>query len=314
MKMVFFGGSEFSIYVLDELKLHGILPELVITTPDKPKGRKLVITPTPVKIWAQENNIEVIDPASLKKDNASLIAKLKGLNSKLFLVASYGKIIPKEIFEIPECKTLNIHPSLLPKYRGAAPIAHAILNGESETGVTVLYISEKMDAGDIIARNKIPVLPSDTCGSLSSRLAEAGSSLLVSVIDDIESGRASRTPQDEKAATLAPKIEKPDGLIDWNLSAEEISRRIRAFNPWPGAWTFIESRGGKVMLKIIEAGVGIGAGVAAGLIGRCDVEGIHVGTGSGCLLLKRLQPEGRKVMSAAEFARGHRTLQGMKLG
>ncbi len=154
-KFVFFGSSEFSVYVLDELLLHNILPSLIITTPDKPKGRKLVMTPNPCKVWANEHGVEVIDPASLKKDNASLISKLKALSPELFLVASYGKIIPKEIFEIPTKQTLNIHPSLLPKYRGASPIQSQILNDEKEIGVSIIVISEGMDEGPVIIQKTL---------------------------------------------------------------------------------------------------------------------------------------------------------------
>ncbi len=155
-KIAFFGSSEFSVYVLDELLLHGIKPSLIVTTPDKPKGRKLVLTPNPCKVWAIENDIEVIAPASLKKDNESLIQNLKTKNYDLFLVASYGKIIPKEIFEIPTKQTLNIHPSMLPKYRGASPIQSQILNNEKEIGVSIMVISEGMDEGPVITQKILP--------------------------------------------------------------------------------------------------------------------------------------------------------------
>ena len=155
-KMVFFGSSEFSVYVLEELLLHGIKPSLIVTTPDKPKGRKLIMTPNPCKVWANEHGVEVIDPASLKKDNEALIYNLKSKNYDLFLVASYGKIIPKEIFEIPGKQTLNIHPSLLPKYRGASPIQSQILNNEKEVGVSIMVISEGMDEGPVVVKKILP--------------------------------------------------------------------------------------------------------------------------------------------------------------
>ena len=166
--IVFFGSSEFSVYVLDELKLHGITPSLIITTPDKPKGRKLTLTPNVVKTWGLENGIEVWDPASLKKDNEALIQNLKSKNSDLFLVASYGKIIPKDIFEIPAKQTLNIHPSLLPKYRGASPIQSQILNDEKEIGVSIMVISEGMDEGPVIIKKVIPSQIVQNCTDISS--------------------------------------------------------------------------------------------------------------------------------------------------
>jgi methionyl-tRNA formyltransferase len=154
MKLVFFGSSEFSIYVLDELLLHGIKPVLIVTTPDKPKGRKLTLTPNEVKVWAQQNSIEALDPPSLK-NNPDFYSRLATSDSDLFLVASYGKIIPREIFELPKRKTLNIHPSLLPKYRGASPIQSQILNDEKEIGVTIMQIEETMDTGPIVAQKKV---------------------------------------------------------------------------------------------------------------------------------------------------------------
>ncbi|OHB14536.1 MAG: methionyl-tRNA formyltransferase [Candidatus Zambryskibacteria bacterium RIFOXYC1_FULL_39_10] len=252
MKMVFFGSSEFSVYVLDELKLHNILPVIVVTTPDKPKGRKLVMTGTPVKIWAQENNIEVLDPSSLK-NNPSLISNLISLNSDLFLVASYGKIIPKEIFEIPERKTLNIHPSLLPKYRGASPIQSQILSDEKEIGVTIMQIEETMDTGPVIVQKTSPLTPLldlgegkhssyDKISSVSSLLpspdqgeggrrpggvlgrkelekilAIEGARLFAHILPEWLMGAIDPIMQDESKATYCQKIKKEDGELQIDL-------------------------------------------------------------------------------------------------
>lgn len=289
MKMVFFGGSEFSVYVLEELKVQNILAKFVITTPDRPKGRKLVLTPTPVKVWAQKNNIEVIDPISLKKDNTALISKLLALNPKLFLVASYGKIIPKEIFEIPKNKTLNIHPSLLPKYRGASPIQSQILNDEKKIGVTVMQIDEGMDTGPIIVQkmthlisepspkgekeegrkdsiNFFPSLPfgngveSGMVGrkELEKFLAIEGAKLFTQVLPDWLDGKIKSITQNSDEATFCQKINKEDGelqidLDDLSKNAYQNLLKIKAFEEWPTAYFYTERNGKKIRIIITDA-------------------------------------------------------------
>lgn len=259
---VFFGGSQFSVYVLDELRARGILPELVITTPDKPKGRKLVLTPTPVKVWAQNNNIEVINPVSLKKDNASLIYNLSSKNYNLFLVASYGKIIPKEIFEIPEHKTLNIHPSLLPKYRGASPIQSQILNDEKEIGVTIMQIDEGMDTGPVVVARQLEIsndkfqIPNRK--ELEKILAIEGAKLFAQILPEWLDGKIKLTAQDESKATLCKKVEKEDGELQIDLSnlekdAYQNLLKIKAFEEWPTAYFFLERNGKKMRVIITDA-------------------------------------------------------------
>lgn len=258
-KIAFFGSSEFSVHVLNELKLHYIVPNLIITTPDKPKGRKLTLTPTPVKIWAQENNIEVITPEKLR-DNSELISYLISHDSDLFLVASYGKIIPKEIFEIPEHKTLNIHPSLLPKYRGASPIQSQILNNEKEVGVTVIEINEEMDAGPLVAQRQFPISnpPAGWAGfqfpnsdsisnsqfSIPSRkelekyLAVEGARLFAHILPEWLSGAIDPIMQNEKKATYCQKIEKKEGEINLDNDPYKNFLKIQAFEDWPGTYFF----------------------------------------------------------------------------
>ena len=239
MKLAFFGSSEFSVFVLEELKLHNITPSLIVTTPDKPKGRKLILTPTPVKIWAENNGIEVIDPFSLKKDNGNLVSKLKAQNFDIFLVASYGKIIPKEIFEIPEKKTLNIHPSLLPKYRGASPIQSQILNDEKEIGITIMQIDEGMDTGPIVIQKplkkiieKKPIEQDKETQELSDKsffeqlskkeleklLAIEGARLFAHILPEWIIGAIDPVLQDETKATYCQKIEKEDGELKIDLN------------------------------------------------------------------------------------------------
>jgi methionyl-tRNA formyltransferase len=238
---VFFGSSEFSVHVLNELKVHKILPSLIVTTPDKPKGRKLVLAPTPVKVWAQNNNIEVID----------LMSKLKNRNFNLFIVASYGKIIPKEIFEIPAHKTLNIHPSLLPKYRGASPIQSQILNDEKEVGVTIMQIDEGMDTGPVviqrefqISNNKFQILGRK---ELEKILATEGARLFVHILPEWLMGAIDPIMQDESKATYCQKIKKEDGELKIDLNnleknAKENLLKIKAFQDWPTAYFFLNDK------------------------------------------------------------------------
>jgi methionyl-tRNA formyltransferase len=251
MKFVFFGSSEFSVYVLDELKIHNLLPSLIVTTPDKPKGRKLVLTPTPVKVWAKENNIEVADPTSLR-NNADLASQLKDGNYDLFLVASYGKIIPKEIFEIPKHKTLNIHPSLLPKYRGASPIQSQILNDGKEIGVSVMQIDEGMDTGAIVIQKPLKSFSEKFFERLGRKeleriLAVEGAQLFAHILPEWMIGAIDPIMQNENEATYCQKIEKADGelqidLNDLGKNAKRNLLKIKAFEDWPIAYFFLNDK------------------------------------------------------------------------
>lgn len=319
IKFVFFGSSEFSVYVLNELKLHGLIPSLIVTTPDKPVGRKLVLTPTPVKIWAQENGVDVLDPAKLK-NNADLNSKLQALSSELFLVASYGKIIPKEIFEIPERKTLNIHPSLLPKYRGASPIQAQILNDEKEIGVTIMEIVEEMDAGPIVIQKRITPFTlneeqekTDTFSPLSFArrgvwavqalralrlergevigrielekiLAKEGARLFVHILPEWLSGMIDPVIQNEAQATYCNKISKTDGQITFDIS-----------NPPQG----LEAR--KALLKI-KAYEGWPGTYFFHQQKRIAIKEAEIENDS--LKILRVVPEGKKEMPFTDFLRG----------
>jgi len=317
MNIVFFGSSEFSVYVLDELKLHNILPALIITTPDKPKGRKLVLTPTPVKVWAKENNIKFLDPTSLKS-NSDLVTKLKDGSYELFLVASYGKIIPKNIFEIPEKKTLNIHPSLLPKYRGASPIQSQILNNKKDIGVTIMQIEETMDTGPIVIQKKItPPAPLTLRGEqeevssslpslgqgegarraggvlskkeLEKTLAIEGAQLFAHILPEWMIGAIDPIMQDESKATYCQKIKKEDGEIQIdlnNMPTGEIALKylckIKAFEDWPTTYFFLESK------RII--------------ITDTTIE-------DNKLKILKVIPEGKKEMLFEDFMRGFKNLK-----
>jgi len=296
IKLAFFGGSEFSVYVLDELKLHKILPELIVTTPDKPKGRKLVLTPTPVKIWARENGIEVVDPVSLKKDNADLVSKLKNGNFGLFLVASYGKIIPKEIFDIPARKTLNIHPSLLPKYRGASPIQSQILNDEKEIGVTIMQIDEEMDHGPIVVQKKTQGEDMLSRKTLEKFLATEGARLFAHILPEWMEEAIDPIMQDESKATYCEKIEKENGelqidLNDLSKNARQNLLKIKAFEEWPTAYFFVERNGKKIRVIITDA----------------TLEDPSTSLGQVKLKILKVIPEGKKEMPFEDFLRGWKT-------
>lgn len=311
IKWVFFGGSEFSVHVLDELKVHGILPSLIITTPDKPKGRKLVLTPTPVKLWAGEHGIEVLDPKSLKKDNADLVVRLKSGDYDLFMVASYGKIIPAEIFEIPQKKTLNIHPSLLPKYRGASPIQSQILNDEKEVGVTIMQIDEEMDHGPIVIQKKVEFQRDDTpppspltngegAGGevlswpisrkeLEKILATEGARLFAHILPEWMIGAMDPIMQNEEKATYCDKIEKEHGemeidLNDLGKNARENFLKIKAFEEWPTAYFFTERGGKNIRVIVTEA--------------ELDQ--------AGSLKILKVIPEGKREMPFVDFMRGQK--------
>ena len=297
MKLVFFGSSEFSVYVLEELKLQNFLPSLIITTPDKPQGRKLILTPNVVKIWAEKNNIKFLNPISLKKENSEIVSNLKSCDPDIFLVASYGKIIPKEIFEIPKFKTLNIHPSLLPKYRGASPIQAQILNTEKEIGVTIMQINEEMDKGEIIIQKithqnlistSLTLKEIPNRKELEKNLAIEGAKLFTQILPDWLAHKIKPITQDENKATYCQKIIKEDGELQIDLKnlptgkeAEKNLAKIKAFEDWPTTYFYTERNGKKIRVIITQA------------VLENDK-----------LKILRVIPEGKKEMLYEDFLRG----------
>lgn len=251
LRIAFFGTSDFSVKILDELKKESFVPSLIIAGEDKPRGRKLAITPPPAKVWAEKNNVPMLQPKTLK--DASFAENLKKSDWDLFIVASYGKIIPGAVLEIPKHKTLNVHPSLLPKLRGASPIRSAILE-EKETGVTIMRLDEEMDHGPVVAQKKVPIQnwPADA-ETLENILAEEGGKLLSQTIPDWISGKIKETPQNHTLATYCKKIEKEDGLINLSDSPEKNFRKIQAYRGWPTAYFFIPSGDKKIRVIIKEA-------------------------------------------------------------
>ena len=300
MRFIYFGSSQFSKVVLEELFLKGCKPALVVSKPDKPKGRGLRLSPTEVSEFAKNKKIPFIKPSSLK------IGEVKGILSKekadFFVVADYGEIIPKDLLVLPSKFALCIHPSLLPRYRGASPIEKALINGDKISGLTIFRMNERVDAGDIILQKTITVSYDDDFFSLSERLAKVGALLVIETIKNIKNKDYSLKPQDEKLATLTSKLKKEDGKILWKSSAKNIRNLIRATLGWPSACTFYKD----VMIKILAADVITQeASNPPGVIIDIDKQGICVATGKGVLKIKRLKPQGKSEMDAWSFVCGY---------
>ncbi len=308
MKYVFFGTPKFAAIILEKLINTGYVPKAVICNPDEPVGRKQILTPLPVKVLADKNKIPILQPEKLR-DNSEFVNQLKKLKPDLAIVAAYGKILPKEILEIPKHGFINVHGSLLPKYRGASPIQSAVLNGDKETGITIMKIDKEIDHGPIISNVKIQISNDDTFESLSQKLAISGADLLIKIIPDYIFGKIKSIKQDHSKATYTKIIKKEDGKIDWSKSAEEIERMTRAFYPWPTVYTFVNL---KKLLKILEAGVLNGGNKKTGEVFLKNNE-LAVQCGKNILTIKKLQLEGGKVLSAKEFLNGHKDFIGSVL-
>ena len=302
MRILFMGSGEIARPTLERLldsDAHEVVA--VVTQPDRPRGRKLLVAACPVKAFAQAQGVPVWTPEKVGED--AVVDAIVALAPDLIVVAAYGQYIKPAILDIPPFEAVNLHPSLLPKYRGAAPIRMAIANGEKTTGVTTLYVASEMDAGDTILQESTAIGPDDTAESLAPRLAEIGARLMVKTVDLMQEGRAPRIPQDHAAATYVHKLTKEDGRIDWSLPAETIRNRVRGFTPWPGCFC-PTAPGSKKSLKIrsvrVEAGTGPPGSVLA--VGG---DGPLLATGEHALRLLEVQPEGKRPMTGAAFLQGH---------
>ncbi|UCE39812.1 MAG: methionyl-tRNA formyltransferase [Candidatus Aminicenantes bacterium] len=309
MKIVFFGSPESAVYSLKKIIEEGHHVELIITQPDKPSGRGKKLTPSPVKNFAQALNIPVYQPEKIKKDPL-VLDKLKGIDPDLNVVVAYGQIIPASLIYLPRYNSINLHFSLLPKYRGAAPVHWSILNGDKITGVTIFELNEKMDSGDLLAKQELEILIGEYAHELEIRLAAIGAELLCKTIKQIDS--IPHTKQDHSQATFAPLLKKEDGRIDWTKRATEIDRKIRAFTPWPSAFSFLDQKRIKVIRgKILDSKPHVfGPGEILGL----DKAGIRVSCGKNSIyLIEELQPEGKKSMNAYAFTLGAQIYPGTRL-
>lgn len=301
MKIVFFGSSDFAKPSLKALVEAGLAPVLVVTKPDAPRGRGRKIYPAPIRLVAEELELPCEQPEDA--NGPELIEKLRALQPDLGVVVSYGVVMSTELFGLPEKGCINAHASLLPAYRGAAPIQHAIMKGEKKTGITIMRIAEKLDTGDIVMAEETDITDRETAGQLTDRLAEMAGQVVVKACKLIQAGKDTSTPQDNATATRAPALEKPDGLIDWNRPSIEIDLLVRAVTPKPGAQTRLGAKRLIVMEGEVEQDLyGIGE---PGRVQSGGEEGIRVCTGHDLYRIIRIKPENGRNMTAGEFVRGH---------
>lgn len=303
LKIIFMGTPELAGKSLDALLRSPDFRIIAVATqPDQPKGRGLKLTPSPVKEIALRENLPVLQPQRAREEN--FIQQLRELAPDLIVVAAYGQILPQSILDLPRFGCLNVHTSLLPKWRGAAPIQRAILNGENETGVTIMKMDAGMDTGEIVSQEKTRIEFTDNSQTLHDRLAEIGAALLVKTIPDYVSEKIQPRPQPTEGVSYAAKIKKSDGQINWNQSARAVWNQIRAMIPWPGAFTHLSAGTQPQLLKIWEAEP-VEANGSPGEILRADKSGIVIGCGENSIRVTMLQREGGRRLSAAEFLAGH---------
>ena len=309
MKLVFCGTPMFAVPSLERLEAAGFEIQLVVTQPDRPQGRGMTLTAPPVKQSALKLGLTVIQPEKIKK-NEEFQAQLKTLQPDAIIVVGYGRIIPPWMLELPRYGNINVHASLLPKYRGAAPVQWAIAHGETVSGVTTMLLNEGLDTGDILLQKEMAIRPEDTAVTYAPRLAEMGADMIVETLRGLEDNTITPVPQDHAQATLAPILKKEDGLVDFTRSATEIHNRLRGFQPWPGAYTHFRGKS----LKLINASVeDVLANLEPGEL-RVGDEKLFAGCGHRTVLeLLQVQPEGKKIMAAREFINGYHPAAGERL-
>jgi methionyl-tRNA formyltransferase len=310
MRIVFMGTPAFAVCTLKALlqSPHEVVG--VVTQPDRPTGRGQKVAPPPVKQLALREGIPILQPLTMK--DPALLEALAGWKPTAIVVAAFGRLLPKVMLGLPSKGCINVHASLLPRYRGASPIQWAIIRGERETGVTTMLMDEGMDTGPILLQERVPIAPEDTASTLSAKLAVAGGRLLVETLTRLENGTVVPQPQNHALATIAPPLKKEDGLLDWSLSAVELANRVRGLQPWPSAYTYL----GDKRLIIWAATVHDQPVSAAppGTIVAVEKAGLLVSTGSGILRITALQPANSRRMSVAEYLAGHHLSPGLCLG
>ncbi len=297
LRTVFMGTPDFALQTLQGLIDAGCKMVGVYTQPDRPKGRGKQLAAPPVKELAQKYDIPVYQPLKLRQPEA--VAELEALAPDLIVVVAYGQILPKSVLEIPAHGCINVHASLLPKYRGAAPINKAIIEGETETGITTMYMDVGLDTGDMLVKKTLAIGPEETAGELHDRLASLGRETMEETLRQLCAGTLQREVQDDEQSTYASMMKKEDGRIDWNRSAQEIHNHVRGLDPWPGAYTTINGE----LLKLAETSPEAAEGLAGSVI-AADKNGVCVACGSGSLRIQQLQLAGRKRLAAADFLRG----------
>lgn len=296
------GTPAFAVPSLEKLIEAGHEIVGVFTQPDKPKNRGMKLLPPPVKVCAQEHEIPVYQPTKLRDGTA--LAQIQALAPELIVVAAYGRILPEEILDYPKLGCINVHSSLLPRYRGAAPINWAILNGDEKTGVTIMHMATELDAGDIITQAETAIDPDEDAETLYQRLADMGGALLISAVEQLAAGTATRTPQEAAGVTLAPMLGRELSPIDWKRSAQEIHNQVRGLIPWPTATT--DAITGDTMKILVTQQTGEQTGAPAGTVVAAGKQGIDMACGDGKILrIVELQAAGKKRMKAADYLRGN---------
>jgi methionyl-tRNA formyltransferase len=315
LKVLFMGTPDFAATILEEvLAAYPVLG--VVTQPDKPKGRGKELAFSPVKELALKQELPVYQPLKVKEPE--FLEKIEELSPDVIVVAAFGQILPKALLDIPKYGCINVHASLLPKYRGAAPIQYSVIDGEKETGITIMYMDVGLDTGDIILQDIIPITSEETGGSLFDKMAVQGSASIIKALRQIEAGEANRIPQDNEKATYVKMISKEMGKLDFTRSAEQIERLIRGLNPWPSAYTFLEGKSLKLWQaeaeNISESQQLEFKNATPGTVVEVRDNAIVIMTGEGLLVVKELQLEGKKRMPADAFLRGFSITVGMELG
>jgi len=317
MKILFMGTPQFAVPSLGALLERGYEVAAVVTQPDRPKGRKRELTPSPVKVFATERGLPVLQPEKLRSPEG--VAAVSEIAPDVIVTAAYGQILPKSVLALPRLGCINVHGSLLPRYRGGAPIQRSIIDGEKVTGVTLMYMAEGLDTGDMIAKVEVPITDEDTAGTMFEKLSEAGSKLLLEWLPRIADGTAGRTPQIDEESTYAPNLSREDEKLDWSQSSRRIFDRVRGLNPMAGGFTFLDGEVFKVWGCTIPSPSDAElrsewTEYAPGAVLETGAFGIRVRTGDGSIVLTDIQPAGKKALKAAEFAKGARLAPGKTLG
>jgi methionyl-tRNA formyltransferase len=309
MRIAFLGSGEFGLPSLAALHARHEVVQ-VVSQPDRPAGRRRHLTPTPIAAWAEQQALPIVKPDNV--NDASIVARLNQAAPDLIVVIAFGQYIRPVVADLASLGSVNLHASLLPKYRGAAPINWAVIRGEQRTGNTVIRLAKRMDAGDMLGANETPIDPQQTAGELHDRLGELGAPLLLDVIERLASDCAEPVPQDESQATLAPKLSRSDAWIDFSADADEIRCRIHGLTPWPGVWVQCEDPSGGPARRLALRRMHVETGVDALRPGSLSPEGL-VGTGQGALRIIELQPAGKRPMRWADYIHGHPIPAGAQL-
>ncbi len=308
MRIVFMGTPDFAVPSLEALLKSEDEVVGVVTQPDRPKGRGQEVIPSPVKVVCQREGIPVLQP--LKMKDPAFLDALRQWAPDVIAVTAFGRILPPVILSLPPRGCINVHGSLLPKYRGAGPVQWAIIRGERETGITTMFMAEGMDTGDMLLRETVDIRPDDTAGTLAPRLADVGGRLLVETLRRLKAGTLTPERQDDSQATMAPILKKEDGLIDWTSRAVDIANRVRGLSPWPGAYTFVT--GERWTLWRVQAS-DESTGAAPGTVTKVAKDRVEVSTGSGTIRILDIQPSNSRRMTMAQYLAGHRLAEGLNL-